>query len=145
MLGGGKVKRLYELHGAGLSVRRIARELGVSRNTVRRYLRAPEVPQPAPRPSRGSKLDPYEEFILGRLGEGVENCVVLLRELRAQGYTGSYGPLKEFVQPLRRRRPGQVTKRFDTPPGAQAQVDFGSCVPAARRGPAARVGVHRGG
>lgn len=39
------MKRLYELHGAGMSIRRITRKLGVSRNTVRRYLRAPEVPR----------------------------------------------------------------------------------------------------
>jgi len=121
------VKRLYELHGAGMSIRQIARELGVSRNTVRRYLRAPEVPKPAPRPPRGSKLDPYKEFILQRLAEGVDNCVVLLRELRAQGYTGGYTILKDFVQPLRTRRASQVTVRFETAPGEQAQVDFGSC------------------
>ncbi|MEX1407601.1 helix-turn-helix domain-containing protein, partial [Hydrogenibacillus schlegelii] len=36
MLGGGKVKRLYELHGEGRSIREIARILGISRNTVRR-------------------------------------------------------------------------------------------------------------
>lgn len=121
------MKRLYELHGAGMSIRQIARELGVSRNTVRRYLRAPEVPKPAPRPPRGSKLDPYKEFILRRLAEGVDNCVVLLRELRAQGYTGGYTILKDFVQPLRARRASQATVRFETAPGEQAQVDFGSC------------------
>lgn len=127
MLGGGKVKCLYELHGAGMSIRQIARELGVSRNTARRYLRAPEVPKPAPRPPRGSKLDPYKEFIISRLAQGVENCVVLLRELRARGYTGGYTLVKDFVRPLRPRRTSAVTVRFETRPGEQAQVDFGSC------------------
>jgi transposase len=110
-----------------MSIRQIARELGISRNTVRRYLRAPEVLRPAPRPPRGSKLDPYKEFILQRLAEGVDNCVVLPRELRAQGYTGGYTILKDFVQPLRKRRTAQATVRFETAPGEQAQVDFGSC------------------
>ncbi len=63
MLGGRTVKQLLELHGAGTSIRRMARTLGISRNTVRKYLRAPEIPTPAPRPPRGSKLDPYAAFI----------------------------------------------------------------------------------
>jgi hypothetical protein len=54
MLGGGKMKRIYELSGAGMSIRAIARELGISRNTVRKYLCAPEVPKPAPREKRMS-------------------------------------------------------------------------------------------
>ena len=41
MLKGGLAGELYEVHGKGRSVRRIARELGGSRNTVRRYLRSP--------------------------------------------------------------------------------------------------------
>jgi len=125
MLGGGKVKAIYTLHGQGRSIRSIAETLGISRNTVRRYLRSEEVPRPAPRPRRGSKLDPYLDHIHKRLADGVENCVVLLDELRALGYTGGYTILKDYVQPLRRRREPQATVRFDTPPGDQAQVDFG--------------------
>ena len=45
--------------------------------------------------NQGSKLDPYIEYIDGRLAEGLENRVVLLRELRALGYQGSYTILVE--------------------------------------------------
>ena len=54
MLRGGKVKQIYELHGQGLSVRRIAKILGLSRNSVRKYLRSPGLPQPKPRAPRKS-------------------------------------------------------------------------------------------
>lgn len=47
------------------------------------YLRAPEVPKPAPRSKRPSKLDPYKKFIIKRWSEEVTNCKVLLRELQA--------------------------------------------------------------
>ncbi|MEX1385409.1 hypothetical protein AB1399_04460, partial [Hydrogenibacillus schlegelii] len=40
----------------------MARSRGISRNTVRRYLRATEVPKPAPRAARGSKLDPTKRL-----------------------------------------------------------------------------------
>jgi transposase len=126
MLGGGKVRRLYELHGQGKSIRGMAAQLGISRNTVRKYVRSEVVPREKVRPKRVSKLEPYEGHIQARLAEGVSNCVVLLREIRALGYRGGYTILKDYVQP--RRRPGQpaATVRFETEPGEQAQVDFGT-------------------
>ena len=42
---------------------------------------------------------------------------MLLRELRAQGYTGSYTILKNYLQPLRLRRAVTATVRFETKPG----------------------------
>ena len=121
------MKRLYELHGQGRSIRQIAADLGIARNTVRTYLRAEGVPKPKPRPKRGSQLDPFVPHIDERLAAGVTNCVVLLRELRAQGYAGSYTLLKTYVQPRRRPRQPTATVRFETEPGVQAQVDFGQC------------------
>ena len=79
------------------------------------------------RAPRGSKLDPYTEHIDRRMAEGLENCVVLLRELRTRGYQGSYTTLVEYVRPRRRGRTySEATMRFETAPGEQAQVDWGS-------------------
>ena len=125
MLGGGKVKELYELKGEGRSIRGIARELGVSRNTVRKYARASGVPKPKPRAKRGSKLDAYKEYIDGRLSEGLENCVVVLREIRELGYEGCYATLTNYVRGHRRPRQPSATMRFETESGEQAQVDWG--------------------
>ena len=125
MLGGGKVKELYELKGEGRSIRGIARELGVSRNTVRKYARASGVPKPKPRAKRGSKLDAYKEYIDGRLSEGLENCVVVLREIRELGYEGCYATLTSYVRGHRRPRQPSATMRFETESGEQAQVDWG--------------------
>jgi transposase len=119
------VKQIYDLHAQGYSARRIAARLAVSRNTVRKYLEAPEVPKAAPRQRRGSKLDPYRPYLQARLADGVENAVVLLRELRGQGYSGGYTILKDFLQPWRWPRQPQATVRYETQPGEQAQVDFG--------------------
>ena len=66
------MKEIYEMKGAGRSIRDIARELDISRNTVRRYLKSPEAMRPKPRPLRGSKLDPYTEYIDYRIAEGLE-------------------------------------------------------------------------
>jgi transposase len=125
MLGGTVVKQLLELRGEKRSIREIARTLGVSRNTVRKYVRAPGLPTAKPRPPRASKLDPFRDHLRGRVAAGVENGVVLLRELRAQGYRGSYSILKDYLHPLRRGRMPKATVRFETEPAEQAQVDFG--------------------
>ena len=99
MLKGGTMKELYEMKGKGHSIRGIALELGLSRSSVRKYLRSAEVPQAKPRARRGSKLDRYTDYINRRMSEGLENCVVLLRELRARGYEGGYSVVKDYVGP----------------------------------------------
>ena len=126
MLKVGEVKEIYEMKGAGRSIRGIAEDLGIARNTVRRYLNSPEAMRPKPRLPRASKLDPYPGYIDRRLDEGLENCVVLHRELKGLGYDGGYSVLKAYVSPRRRRRQPEATVRFETAPGEQAQVDWGS-------------------
>lgn len=126
MLKGGTMKDLYEMRGQGHSIRGIARELGVARNSVRKYLRSPGVPRAKQRARRKSKLDAYTGYIEQRLKEGLGNCVVLLRELQSLGYEGSYTILREHVRLRRPRREPRATMRFETEPGEQAQVDWGS-------------------
>ena len=126
VLRGGIVQALYQLKGEGKSIRAIARSLGISRNTVRRYLRAGGVPTARSRPSRGSKLDPYIGHVDRRLADGLYNCVVQLREIRELGYGGSYTVLKDYARPRRLPRQPKATLRFETKPGEQTQVDWGS-------------------
>ena len=135
------MKEIYEMKGAGRSVRAIAGELGIARNTVRRYLKSPEAIRAKPRPQRASKLDPYTGYVDRRLDEGLENCVVLHRELRARGYDGGYSILKAYVSPKRRRRQPDATMRFETAPGEQAQVDWGSLAYIGQDGKRRRVWV----
>ena len=58
--------RVLQKHGQ--SIHGIARSLGVSRNTVRRYLREGEVAATRkPGPKRPEKLDPYKDYIADRM------------------------------------------------------------------------------
>ena len=120
------MKEIYDMKEAGCSIREIAQRLGLARNTVRKYLNTPEAVLPKPRQPQGSKLDPYADYIDRRLSEGLENCVVPQRELEGLGYQGGYSLLKKYVSPRRRRSQVQATVRFETDPGEQAQVDWGS-------------------
>lgn len=114
------------LYDAGLSRSAIASRLGLDRTTVRKYLARRWAPQR--RGPRASPLDPFLGFIRARAPEIGYNGKVLLRELQAQGYGGSYAALARRIQPLREAAVDAAvpTLRFETEPGRQAQVDWGS-------------------
>ena len=137
----GEAKEIHEMKGAGRSVRGIAQELDVSRNTVRRRLKYQEAMRPRPRPPRGSKLDPCAEHIDRRMAEGLENCRALDREVRAPGRQGGYSTVVRYVRPRRRHKQPEAAMRFETAPGERAQVDWGSLPHIGEDGKRRRVRV----
>ncbi len=95
-------QRVQELHAAGMSLRKIGEELGLARNTVRKYFRQPpDPPLPTPRPLRASQLDPYEDYLLERWSQGERNAAQLYREISACGYPGSASMVRAYVGHLR--------------------------------------------
>jgi transposase len=95
-------ERVQELHAAGMSLRKIGEELGLARNTVRKYFRqAPEPPLPTPRPLRASQLDPYEDYLLERWSQGERNAAQLYREICQRGYRGAATMVRAYIGHLR--------------------------------------------
>ncbi len=122
------VNTIHELSAQGKSIQDIAITLGLARNTVRKYLRHPELSSmPRPRPNRRSKLDPFKEQIKQWIKEDhCYNCEAMLPRLLAMGYTGSLSVLKAFVHPLRPLAGGHYpVQRYETEPGKQVQFDWG--------------------
>lgn len=114
------------LQRRGLAIRAIARELGCSRATVKRYLREPGATRYGPRLPRATKLDTYKDYLRERIAAARPRwipAVVLLREIREQGYTGGVTQLKAFINPLKQPKLDPVV-RFETAPGEQMQADF---------------------
>lgn len=94
-------QRVKELHAQGMSLRRIGEELGLARNTVRKYFREPpEPPMPTPRALRASLLDPYDDYLLERLSQGCRNAAQLFREIQGKGFSGSLSITKAYVRYL---------------------------------------------
>ena len=115
------IRNLKEM---GMSNRDIARELGVSRNTVSRMLKKTRI-QDRKRKRKGSKLDPYRDRIHALIDEHNLSAVRILEEIRKLGYNGGYTILKEYCRELRKDRRIQAVYRYETGPGKQSQVDFG--------------------
>lgn len=121
------MEEIRQLRRDGLSISEIARLTGRNRRTVRKYLSSSMTrPQYRQQKPRESKLSPYVAYLEARLKQGAWNATVLLRELREQGYTGGYTILKDWLSPQREAAKTVATRRFETAPGQQAQVDWGS-------------------
>lgn len=113
----------------GMGIRTIARELGISKNTVRKYLRGEACkPDDHRGPGRPRKLAPYEDWIRRRV-EGAHPirlpATVLHREVAAMGFDGTERTVRRFVATLYPEQPAEAVQRYETAPGYQAQMDWG--------------------
>ena len=128
----------------GQSHRAIARAMNVDRKTVGRYAAwaqeqgllegdLPSLPDlqrlleetmpSSPPPQNTSTVEPYREQVVTLRRQKVEIAAIHQR-LKERGYTGSYASVYRFVRALEPLEP-EVTVRVETPPGQEAQVDFG--------------------
>ena len=110
---------------AGLSKTAVARELGVTRQTIHRW--ELETNAPKERERRTHKLDPYKDIVQERLRSYPKlSAQRLYEEVCQAGYDGGYGRVRDYVREIREAEPREPVVRFETPPGRQAQVDFGT-------------------
>jgi transposase len=124
------VDRIRELAGQGFGSKRIAREVGASRNSVRRYLAGATAgfqERPAARLLDAATLREVRE-LFGTIAEG--NTVVIQQELARRGLHVELRTLQRAVGSLRQEQRAEAlaTVRFETPPGHQIQMDFGEKV-----------------
>jgi len=101
-------------------IREIERRTGLSRNTIRKYLRADTVEPQFKVPERPSKLDPYAEKLSGwlRIEAGKSRkqrrtAKQMHADLVVLGYNGSYGRVAAFVRTWKadRQREQQTSGR----------------------------------
>ena len=120
------------LVASGWSQRGVAKQLGISRNTVSGILEEvagqrqqghsalPRLPV-----RRGSVLDVHEDFIRAQLDEYPNiTAVRLLEKLSERGFSGGYTIVKDRLRQLRRRPKRKPAQRYETKPGKQGQQDW---------------------
>ncbi|GAB3009925.1 IS21 family transposase [Streptomyces pseudoechinosporeus] len=122
-----------------MSLSEIARETGLDRKTVRKYLAGPSTP---PRRSAAGQVVPRVIDEFAPLVDSMLRAEILMkasviheRLVAEYGFTGNYQRVKLYVQQARPRvaeelgiTPGELAglhRRFEVVPGAQAQVDWG--------------------
>lgn len=119
---------ILRLKQLGWGAKSIARELGISKNTVKSYIR--QGGWAAYRtPCRSKTLDGLEQWLEKAFHQHGGNADVVRQELaRVHGIEVSLRTVERGVKPFREQlaAAAKATVRFETPPGRQLQIDFGS-------------------
>lgn len=129
--------RMSLKHGldCGESRASLSKRYGVSERTIRRWISTGRLDRDlssgearySRRPRVAHKLDPYKGIILERLLKFPRlSARRLFDEAVAAGYEGGYSRVQQFVREVRPREPIETVVRYETPPGHQGQVDFGT-------------------
>ena len=129
----GKVRRLH--YRQQKSVREIARLTGLSRDTIRKWLKSPEGIEPKYRRTAGdTKIAPYAERLIKMLETDARRPVrdrrtalKLHAELKILGFDGNYSRVTEFIRNWRGSGGTAVTKAFvplQFAPGEAHQFDW---------------------
>ena len=118
---------MLRLHGLGWGAKRLAKEFGCARNTVRRYLRQGGAVA-FRKPVRRTAFDGLDEWLRERFFRHGGNADVVRQELASElGIVIGLRSVELRVQRWRRELKAQMraTVRFETAPGHQMQIDFG--------------------
>jgi transposase len=116
------------LRKQGHKIKEIAREMGISKNTVKKYIATEEYHGYRKRTPVISKLNPFKDYILNRLEKGLPHRIpasVIYKELIPLGYQGKQTLLRCFIHLYwKDKQKLKPIIRFETQPGEQMQVDW---------------------
>lgn len=124
-----RFERAHELRRQGIPIRQIARDLGMSRKAVRRYLGHEKCPEWGPRRARRSQMGPHREWVDARVAEGRTNASELHREMVSRGVRISYASVRRYLTG-RLERAGKTRPRVNaakprpTPLPSPRQLSF---------------------
>jgi transposase len=121
---------ILRLKERGYSISSISRMTGKDRKTVRKYL-SKDKNETLKRKrviNRSSKLQSFEDYIVKLIYESnieFPPCTVIYEQLVERGYGGSLSLVQKWVKQYKKTHQPKVVIRYETPPGLQAQVDWG--------------------
>jgi transposase len=97
--------KIQSLFAKKVDTANIARQVGISRQSVYSYLKMTELPARTRIHRQYQPLiDPYKEYLVKRWNEGCRNAQLVYREITAQGYTGSAQLIVRFFAQFREKK-----------------------------------------
>jgi transposase len=103
-----RYEEVQALARQGGTILGIARQLKMSRVTVRKYLSSPVYPERAGTAARGSRFDRFLPYIHQRWSAGCHNARQLWREVVQQGYGGKEAMVRRYIKRLRKQVPNSI-------------------------------------
>jgi transposase len=106
--------QIHDLYARKVDPANIARQVGISRQSVYAYLKMKEPPART-RIHRQYKplIEPYKEYLIKRWNEGCRNAQQVYREIKEQGYTASDQPIARFCAQFRQKKERRKFKQVD--------------------------------
>jgi transposase len=106
--------QIHDLYARKVDPANIARQVGISRQSVYAYLKMKEPPART-RIHRQYKplIEPYKEYLIKRWNEGCRNAQQVYREIKEQGYTGSDQPIARLFAQFRQKKERRKFKQVD--------------------------------
>nr|WP_319571063.1 hypothetical protein [uncultured Draconibacterium sp.] len=92
-------KMVKKLHTQGLSRRRIGRELGIRRNTVKLYFRQ-DILIPKSHPKR-TNIKVFSNYILSKMKIDGYTNMEIINDIRKMGYTGGNTQANQYISVLK--------------------------------------------
>lgn len=117
---------IHRLKNLGYSNRKIAKELGTGRDTVKKYLGNPVIGA-VKRSTKKSKLDPYRDLIDQYLeSDPLVKAPVVHQRITEKGFDGKITIVRDYLRRTRGKvKNRQAFIRFESEPGKQMQIDWG--------------------
>lgn len=96
-----------QMKAAGLKVSQIARQLGVNRRRLDKWVRLEVLPERSRMVPRPGMVESYRGYLRQRWEAGIRNGRLLFAEIQGLGYRGGYSHLATLLSPWRRE--GEVS------------------------------------
>ncbi|MBA2682227.1 MAG: transposase, partial [Ktedonobacteraceae bacterium] len=103
-----RIERYHTIHDLStkkVDAATIARQVGISRQSVYEYLKMDQPPERrSPHRTRKQLLEPYKDYLIKRWNEGCRSAQQMWREIKEQGYVGSDSSVSRFIAKIRSRK-----------------------------------------
>lgn len=129
-----KRQEILALLRLGYSKREIARRTGVKRETISEYGKKAGI-LPSVESKRATKVSSGSRSLAIAYQDKIERALEvgltakrIYQDLEEEGFPGKYSSIKRFVRKIKKEKP-EFHARTETPPGREAQIDFGKGAP----------------
>ena len=99
---------IKQMRAAGMKVSQIARQLGVCRRRIDKWIQFDELPERSRMQSRPGMAESFRDYLRQRWQAGCRHGRTLLAEIRKLGYVGCYSGLAKFISPWREAKAEKI-------------------------------------